>query len=77
MKTPKPGTGTTIPPNATGIKHNVIRYKLTLDMELYMLPKNTEKALEQQLLGVVEDIYFRALKKNYIGYGNHMCLQLI
>ena len=41
-------------------------------MELYMLHQKMDKTLKQHLLGVVEDIYIRALKKKYISYGNHM-----
>ena len=36
-----------------------------------------DRALKQQLLGVVKDIYSRALNKNYIRYGNHMYLEVI
>ena len=36
-----------------------------------------EKYLKQQIVRVVKDIYVRYLKKNYIVYGNHMCLEVI
>ena len=46
-------------------------------MELYLLRTNTDKAQKQQLLGVIENIYGRSLKKKYIRNGNHTCLQVI
>ena len=61
----------TIPPKSTGIKQTALRYKFTLETKLYTLHQNMDKAPKQQLLGVVEDIYVRAPKKKYIGYGNH------
>ena len=36
-----------------------------------------DKALKQQLFGVIEVIYVRALHNNYTGNRNHMCLQVI
>ena len=67
----------TIPPNTTGINQTAIRYKLTLETELYMIHKNMAKDLKQQLLVVVEDIYVTALKKKYIIYGIQTCMKLI
>ena len=46
-------------------------------MELYLLRTNMDKSQKQQLLGVIENIYGRSLKKKYIRYGNHTCLQVI
>ena len=77
VKTPNPRTTLTILPNTTDINQTAIRYKFTLKRELCMLYHNMDKALNQHLLGVMEDIYIRALKKNYIGNGNHMCLEVI
>ena len=42
-----------------------------------MLYENMEKALNQKVVVVVEDIYIRALKKKCIGYGNHKLLEVI
>ena len=36
-----------------------------------------DKALKQQLLGYMGDIYVRALKENYVGYRNLACLEVI
>ena len=36
-----------------------------------------DKALKQQLLGAVEDIYIRSLKYKYVGYRNLTCLEVI
>ena len=71
VKHSNPGPATRIPPNITNIKKTSIMYKFTLGMEFYMLHQNMYKALNQKLLGLMEDIYVRDLKKNYIGYRNH------
>ena len=63
-----------IPSNAIGNDQTIIRYNFTLNTELYMLHQNMDKDLKKKLLGVVEDIYIRLLKKNYIDYRNHTCL---
>ena len=42
-----------------------------------MIHQNMEKDLKQHLLGIAKDIYVRSLKKKYIGYGNHTCLEVI
>ena len=47
-----PSPSRTIPPTATSIKNTDIWYKLTLEIELYLLHTNMEKALKQQLIGV-------------------------
>ena len=61
---PNQGPTLAIPPNATSIKENASRHKFTLEMGIYMLHQNMDKALKQHLLGVMEDIYSRYLKKN-------------
>ena len=69
-----PGLAPMIPSNAIGNDQTIIRYNFTLNTELYMLHQNMDKDLKKKLLGVVEDIYIRLLKKNYIDYRNHTCL---
>ena len=44
---------------------------------MYLLHTNMDKSLKPKLLGFIENIYVKALKKNHIGYGNHTCLQMI
>ena len=46
-------------------------------MYLYMLHQNMDKALNQQLLGVVKYVYVRSLKKKDIGYRIHTYLEVI
>ena len=53
-------------PNTAGIEQTTIRYKFSLETEIYILHQNMDKALKQQLLVVVVDIYSRYLKKKYI-----------
>ena len=46
-----PGLAPRIPPNSTIIEQTVIRYKFTLETELYLLHTNIDKTLKQQLMG--------------------------
>ena len=71
------GPAPSVPKNSTGIKQTAIWYKFTLDTELYSLLQNMDKALKQQLLDSVEDIYLRALREKYIGYKNITFLEVI
>ena len=77
LKPANPGPAPAIPTNTTGIEHNAIRYMFTLDTELYSFLQNMHKSLKQQLMGDMEDIYFRALKEKYSGYGTLTCLEVI
>ena len=61
-KPANPGPSPSIPKNSTGTEQTFIRYKLTLDTELYLLLQNMDMSLKQNLLGAVEDIYVRYLK---------------
>ena len=77
MKPSNPGPEPLIPTETTRVEQTTTRYKLTLDTELYTLLHNLDKALKQQLLGSVEDIYVRHLKEKYVGYRNLTCLEVI
>ena len=46
-----PGLAPRIPPNSTAIEQTVIRYKFTLETELYLLHTNMYKSLKKQLMG--------------------------
>ena len=50
-KSLNPGLAPRIPPNSTIIEQTVIRYKFTLETELYLLHTNIDKAPKQQLMG--------------------------
>ena len=48
-----PGLEPRIPSNSTVIEKTVIRYKFTLETELYLLHTNMDKAPKQQLMGCI------------------------
>ena len=62
-KPANPGTVPSITTNSTRIEQTAIRYKFTLDTELYLLLQNMDKSLKQHLLEALEDIYIRELKE--------------
>ena len=76
VKIPNLGPTPMIPTNTTGIQKTATKYKFNLEMELYMIHQKIDKALKQHLLGVMENIYVRYLKKKYIKYGNHTRLEV-
>ena len=77
IKPASPGPKTTIPTNINSIKQTAIQYKLIHNTDIYTLHQNMDKALKQQLLGSVEDIYVSSLKEKYVRYGNLTCLEVI
>ena len=77
IKPANPSPAPAILTNTTIINQTAIRYRLALETDLYTILHNMDKAPNQHLLGVVEDIYARSLKDNYVGYGNLICLDMI
>ena len=56
-KHPNPSLAAIIPPDATVVEQNAMRYKFTLETELYLIHIKIDKAPKQQLLEVVKEIY--------------------
>ena len=65
---PNPGAAP-IYREANGIGQVTIRHEFASATNLYNLYINMEKALRQQLLGTVDEIYTRSLRNRYTGYG--------
>ena len=57
-----PGSNPVIPPNLTQAQINAIIDTHKRDAKLFHKFNNTDKALKQQLLGAVDDMFIRALK---------------
>ena len=72
-----PGSIPIIPPCATAAQINTLTDAHKREAKLFQELNNTNKALKQQLLGAVDDMFTRALKNRYIGYKIVATKQLI
>ena len=59
-----------IPPSSTQAQINAIINTHKREAKLFHEFNNTYKALKQQLLGAVDNMFTRALKNRHIGYAN-------
>ena len=65
-----PGPIPIIPAGATQFQITALTDTHKRETVIFQEFNNTDKALKQQLLGAVDDMFTRALKNRYIGYAN-------
>ena len=72
-----PGPLAIIPVGSTQFQITSITETHRREAAIFKEFDNTDKALKQQLLGAVDDMFTRALKNRYIGYANVTTKQLL
>ena len=72
-----PGPIPIIPAGATQFQITALTDTHKRETVIFQEFNNTDKALKQQLLGAVDDMFTRALKNRYIGYANVTTKQLL
>ena len=72
-----PGPIPIIPDGSTAAQINAITATHKRESKIFQEYNNADKALKQQLLGAVDDMFTRALKNRYIGYANVSTKQLL
>ena len=69
-----PGNSTIVPAGATAAQTHTIEHVHTDNLRVFCETTCTDQALKQQLLGVYDDMYFKALHNLHVGYTNTMPL---
>ena len=72
-----PGPDPIIPPDSTGPQIFNIRLQFATAAKLFKQYDAVDKALKQQLLGCVNDMFVRALRNRHIGYTNITTLEIL
>ena len=72
-----PGPVPVIPAGSTQFQISAITETHKYEARIFHEFNNTDKALKQQLLGAVDDMFTRALKNRYIGYANVTTKELL
>ena len=72
-----PGPNAVIPPAQTAAQISTIRETYETQAKLYQQYDATDKALKQQLINAVDDMFISAISHRHIGYANVTTLQIL
>ena len=72
-----PGASPIIPANATGVQISSLQKAHKDETTAFHQYINVDKALKQQLIEAVDDIYLKALRNKYVGFSNQTFLTMM
>ena len=65
-----PGAQVEVPPASTGAQIANIRRKHEDETKAFIQYDNADKALKQQLIEAIDDLYLKSMRNKYVGFSN-------